>query len=403
MKRKYKALIKLNFVSLFFIAVSFISITMAWFAYSGLVKTETNIDVKAWYIEFQKNGETVSNEITISLDEIYPGMEPKLETISIKNLGDSDASIKYEITSARILNETFNSDENNLYINDKLSHDYPFHINVGLSKNYATKETGTSELDVSVSWPLDSGTDEVDSTWGINAHQFKEEEEKKQRENPEYQMRSPLKITISLKAEQAIETPEARDLRYTLGDIVLYNPTTNMKCTKISSTCLKTNIIDVQNKVGDETVTLLPDLFKSYGLTSFKGLDSSFTEITSRWKATSEKLSTEALLKIISTDITGSIIQKENLSDTFLGYMDYGDRATKTIEEIKLKNGSFTFINEKFPFLVSSNCFWLTDYNETEALALSKIDETKSQIAPRDKTNSCSTLPIIKVPKEKLN
>ena len=71
MKRKYKAYIKLNIMSLFFILVSFISVTLAWFAYSGLATARTEIDVKAWYIEFDKNNEPVSNEIVISLSEIY--------------------------------------------------------------------------------------------------------------------------------------------------------------------------------------------------------------------------------------------------------------------------------------------------------------------------------------------
>ena len=76
MEKKYKVYAKLNLMSLFFIAVSFISITLAWFAYSGLAKVSTEIDVKAWYIEFQQGTKTVSNNIIISTSEIYPGMDP---------------------------------------------------------------------------------------------------------------------------------------------------------------------------------------------------------------------------------------------------------------------------------------------------------------------------------------
>ena len=35
MDRKYKAYLKLNVMSLFLIAISSISVTLAWFAYSG--------------------------------------------------------------------------------------------------------------------------------------------------------------------------------------------------------------------------------------------------------------------------------------------------------------------------------------------------------------------------------
>ena len=62
MKRKHKLYIKLNLMSLFFIVVSLISGTLAWFAYSGLSDVATNIDIRAWKIDLTKNGETVTNQ-----------------------------------------------------------------------------------------------------------------------------------------------------------------------------------------------------------------------------------------------------------------------------------------------------------------------------------------------------
>ena len=66
MNRKYKTYLKLNVMSLFFIAISSISVTLAWFAYTGIANVATEIDVKSWLIEFQKNEQTVSNNIVIS-------------------------------------------------------------------------------------------------------------------------------------------------------------------------------------------------------------------------------------------------------------------------------------------------------------------------------------------------
>ena len=111
MNRKYKKYLKLNVMSLFFIAISFISVTLAWFAYSGMAKVSTDIEVKSWLIEFEKKDKTVSNNIVISLSEIYPGMETLHETIKIKNKGDSDARLSASIVSARILDEEFNSEK----------------------------------------------------------------------------------------------------------------------------------------------------------------------------------------------------------------------------------------------------------------------------------------------------
>ena len=47
MKKKHQVYLRLNLMSLFLIAVSFISVTLAWFAYSGLATVSTEVDVKA--------------------------------------------------------------------------------------------------------------------------------------------------------------------------------------------------------------------------------------------------------------------------------------------------------------------------------------------------------------------
>ena len=91
--------IRLNLLSLFFVVVSFISLTLAWFVYSGLSKVQTEVNVKA----LSQDGNKVSNDIVISLEDIYPGMEPIVEEISIKNLGDSNAQVRYEIEAQEFL------------------------------------------------------------------------------------------------------------------------------------------------------------------------------------------------------------------------------------------------------------------------------------------------------------
>ncbi len=180
-----KTVFKVNLLSLFLMAISFISVTLAWFAYSGLSNVATEIGVKAWYIELEKNGKSISNDIVISLSEIYPGMDVVNEVVNIKNMGDSDAELNYKIVSARILdNEKDNyviddSKVSSDYVEDKLSHEYPFHINVSLSKNYILAKGEDSDFEVSISWPLDSGSDTLDSLWGNEAYKFHQKEHEK--------------------------------------------------------------------------------------------------------------------------------------------------------------------------------------------------------------------------------
>ena len=135
MNKKLK-IIRANLVTVALAVTSFMAVTLAWFAYSGLSSMTTDIDVKAWHIELTKDGEAISNQIEISLSDIHPGMDLVSEKMEIKNMGDSDASLKYIVTSARILGneeDYYEYDEinpNTLYIEDSISHNYPFHINM---------------------------------------------------------------------------------------------------------------------------------------------------------------------------------------------------------------------------------------------------------------------------------
>ena len=253
MDKKHKLYLKLNLMSLFFVALSFVSITLAWFAYSGIGNVATEIGVKAWNIEFKNNDDTVANDIVISLSDIYPGMETVSEKVDINNLGDSDAQISYKIDSARVFDYDLTDLEN---LEDKMSHEYPFHINISLSKDYAEAKGGHSELEVSISWPLDSDNNELDSKWGNAAFEFQNNELNKHNQDNSYQIRPTLKIVINLTAEQFIETNESPDKSFNLGDLILYDVIDNKVCTELSSSCISTYVIDVNNKIGDTTVSL---------------------------------------------------------------------------------------------------------------------------------------------------
>ena len=110
MKARYKRYLKIYIVPIVFIATSFIFTTFAWFAYSGLKSVSTEIDVKAWYIELTKSGDVVTNNIVITLENVYPGMETVDELVNIENKGDSDAKLSYKIVSSRILDTEINGE-----------------------------------------------------------------------------------------------------------------------------------------------------------------------------------------------------------------------------------------------------------------------------------------------------
>lgn len=404
MEKKHKTYMKLNLMSLFFAGVSFISMTLAWFAYSGMATTSTEINVKAWHIEFANNNRAVSNNIVVSLSDISPGMQTVSEKVKIKNMGDSDATISYEIVSARILDETIDLSSEDGEVEDSLSHDYPFHINMSLSDNYANANDGISEFEVSVSWPLDSDNDDLDSEWGNKAYQFNANEKAKYDKDNSYQIRSTIAVEISLKAEQYVGDYSSSDPNYNLGDIVLYDLENNQKCSEVSSTCIKTFVIDKDNKMSDSSVHLLPDLYNDYITSSASNYDANLSSLTSTWSVTARGLRAEDILTIISKDVINTILVRPNISNEIVGYLDFDNRMEEHLKKTVSYNGYYRFINENFPYFVSSKCYWLdTDYDSSYQFALVKVDDTYSKIYNESKTSTCSIVPVVEVSKSKLN
>lgn len=395
MNEKYKKYAKLNLISLFFIAVSFMSITLAWFAYSGLTDVATEIGVKAWYIKFDKKID--SSNIVISLDDLYPGMETKSEKVKISNFGDSHAQISYSILSARLLNNKLEDTiKDPMELEDALSHNYPFHINISLDKPYAEMHDGESEFTVSISWPLDSKKDDLDSEWGSNSYKYMEEQLKL----PEEERESQIKIVISLKAEQYVGDIGPSNTLYNIGDMILLNTETGKKCNTLleSEHCIKTNIIEFNDT--EKKVTLLPDLYETYESPSFDNYNTALSNVTTGWNVTVKPLEIRHLLNIVSTDIMDSVLVRETYSDRVIGNLKLESRLETEINETIDKKGYYRFVNNRFPYLISNKCYWInTEYDDDNAFTLNKIDDTYSMIYKENKSteNACSVVPVIEV------
>lgn len=391
MDKRRKVNIRLSIMSITFMVISFISVTLAWFAYSGLSKVDTDVTVKSWYIEFKRGEEVATKDIVISLDDVKPGMETNTEEIVINNKGDSDASIKYKIEYVKILNEdnmTSSLDTTSDYIEDVIAHNYPFHINMGLDRNNVLLKGEENRFKISVSWPLDSGDDKLDSLWGNKAYQYQKDTNNS----------SPLiKLGISLIAEQVIEDDENElDHNYDLGKLILYDVKDNKTCNNINSTCIKTHVIDTKNKIADDIVTLLPSFDNNYLENTFYNSDSLYNNIISSWNANTRKLSVEDVLKVISTDIDNTIIKKEGLSDLILGKVDYKTRVSTVLDNNSNYNASYVFKNSSFLYLASNTCYFLDGHdNSTFAYSLAKIDNDTSSINMVSKEKTCKVIPVI--------
>jgi len=401
MKRRHKFYLKINLMSVVFIIVSFMSVTLAWFAYSGLADVSTEVNVKAWYVELEQDGETVSNDVTISLTDIYPGMNIVSEVITIKNLGDSNASLGYEITAARLLDdpsddyfvdgETVTSEE----VEDIISHDYPFNINITLDKYYAVAETGEATFTVSVSWPLDSGDDAADSEWGTNAYLFQQAEQAFFDADPEYEMRPSIKVEMKITAEQYLDLSTSSDIDYNLGDTILFDVVNNTTCSTISSTCLETFVIDKNNTLGDNIVTLLPNPDTSYASTTYNNYATDLTTLTSTWTVSNRALTIE--------DILDAYLISSAYSPIIIGNLNYTGRMATELAKLISYSGYYRITNTAFPYFAADACYWInSEYDTSNAFAAIKMDATYSKIYPETKTTSCNLVPVLEVNKTDL-
>ena len=406
MRSQYKKYFKkIYIVPIVFIATSFIFTTFAWFAYSGLRSVSTEIDVKTWHIELTKSNETINNNIVISLDDVYPGMETVDEIISIENQGDSDAKLSYKIVSSRILDSEINGEllQDNEMLSDSLSHDYPFHLNIDLSKKYISARGDASTFEVSVSWPLDSGNDEVDSLWGTNAYNFQNSERAKKNSNPDYVPRPAVQLVISIIAEQYTESADDSDKRFNMGDSILYDVVLNRKCNSVSATCLNTTVIDYNNKLGDLTVTLLPSLYGNYQTGTFSNYSSVLSNYANGWSVPYRALTINDILNVISHDVINTNLIGDNISPQIVGALGYNNRMTREIAKAKTFNGYYTFKNNRFNYLSSNSCYWInSEYDNQNGFAFIRVDENDTKVYPKNKTDECRIIPVIIAPKDNI-
>lgn len=400
MEKKHKNYLKANLFSLFFLAVSFISVTLAWFAYTGFASGNVNVDIKAWYIEFNGKSEA-NNEIIIPLTNLYPGMDTVIESVNIKNKGDSDAKLSYEIESVRILDDELDTSVDQNILRDTLSNGYPFSIDVALSREYIDGGGGESSIDLSVSWPLDSGDNDWDSSWGIKTYDFQDNEAKKEALDPSYQARSSVKVVINLIAEQNIDK-----FTYNTGNMILFDPELNQRCDVIGeNSCYRTNLITPYYD-DSENVKLLPNILNNYGSGNFDSYNSLITSVSDNWAVTAGPLELKDMINLVSNDVHNTyLIRKEsNLSDSIVGYVGEETRFENYIaEKVIDKEGYFVFDSTVYDYLDTNKCYWINkEYDENRAFAFTKLEEGKMKIYPEDKESICYIVPVLSVPREEL-
>ena len=161
--------------TLFFLILTLMANTFAWFIYSNKVSNNITTGVKSWKINFKQDGVDIVNNVEFKIDSIYPGMSDYTNSLSITNIGETAANISYEVEEIKILDEFYNSDMySSTDLINRLKDNYPFKMNFSIN-NQEVRTGQTSEFTFSLVWPYESGHDEADTYWGKKSASFKEQ------------------------------------------------------------------------------------------------------------------------------------------------------------------------------------------------------------------------------------
>ena len=165
-----------------FIALLLGTNAFAWFIYMDKISSDISVKVKSWNVSFKLDNQEMTDYINFSIDEMYPGMTPYQEALSVTNDSEVDARLTYEIISFKVFDQLLTT-ENNEMTEEQLvaamTNNYPFHITVTTNQAVIGADGGTATFYINATWPYESvnsqgvSNDAADTYWGNTAYTFK--------------------------------------------------------------------------------------------------------------------------------------------------------------------------------------------------------------------------------------
>ena len=178
--------------------------TYAWFNISQQVQIKgLTADITPWDVTYYVDGkEVLDQDYTFTIDELYPGMPNREDTVHIRNLSTTSSKISYEITSVKVFGKEvltqlqadggIKTDGNtvSLFADDTT---YPFNVSYTYDKaridgKYVDDDTtpdAEASVKFNVSWTYQgAGTDDenlakdiLDTKFGKDAYTYYQNEE----------------------------------------------------------------------------------------------------------------------------------------------------------------------------------------------------------------------------------
>ena len=191
---------------LLFIAILISVNTYAWFIYMSKVSSDITVRVKSWNVSFQFNNQTMTDYVNFDVEDIYPGMENRTQSLRISNDGETDATISYEVVYASIFGTENDTEVDNItpaQLTTQLANNYPFKITLTSTSNVLSNSGSSEYFRVQIVWPYEttiSGEvqDAQDTYWGNQAYTW----------NQTHSTEPCIQITIKITAVQVPDEEE---------------------------------------------------------------------------------------------------------------------------------------------------------------------------------------------------
>lgn len=184
MDKIIKIMKKIKIRNILVLIVLFAFNAYAWFIYTTRVSMDLTAHVSAWDVEFVSDQGGITSNVSVVVQRVYPGMEDFERVIQVNNRGDLQASLRYEVRSAKILDEyyevgqtnpTTNQEYTSAEIENIITNNYPFSIAIETDETNFGATNGVGYYTITVEWDYESGNDTLDTYWGNKAYDYYED------------------------------------------------------------------------------------------------------------------------------------------------------------------------------------------------------------------------------------
>lgn len=166
--------IKLRTLLLLVVLLSFSS--YSWMIFASRVSTGITAHVTAWKFDFSHGDNAISEEIIFDVEQIYPGMNDYTVSVKVTNNGELDGELSYEIKKIVVLGTTYEVSDtvSSEDLENMMLTNFPFKLDVVVdgNSNNVIPVGESKNVNVVLTWPFDSGNDELDTKWGEDAYEF---------------------------------------------------------------------------------------------------------------------------------------------------------------------------------------------------------------------------------------